>query len=242
MNEEIKKESKLSLKWLYLPWLGAIFVCLVIGMIGAAVQGDPEPVIQKLGLGIDVFSLSIYGIGMVITIAILYSLLKKSQLSWDAVGLKGKLSSRAICYALGCVLIALLLYPLIEISLKPIGVSMYWGGESSAALLTSPVAVVLVLISAVLIAPITEEIIHRGYVLTMFLERGFKPMVAILLSVLIFTSIHIFFGLGIMVYIFFWAFIPTFLYLKFKSLYPAILFHFTNNLIAYIILPLLSSI
>lgn len=238
MTEENKKDNKLSIKWLYLAWFSSIFTSLIIGIIGASVQGDPEHVIQQMGLGIEVFALCLYGIGTIITVAILYSLLKKEGLSWDAIGLKGKLSRRAIGYALVCVLIAFLIYPLIEVSLGAAGVDMYWDGRGLYAPLTSPLTVALVLASAVLIAPVTEEIIFRGYVLTMFLERKHKPLVAVLLSVLIFTSIHIVFGPGMTVYIFFWAFIPAFLYLKFKNLYPGMLFHFLNNLFAYIIFPL----
>ncbi|HIH97139.1 MAG TPA: CPBP family intramembrane metalloprotease [Thermoplasmata archaeon] len=239
MNEQIKKEGELSLKWLYLAWFSIIFCTLIIGIIGAIVQGDPEPVIQQMGIGIDVFALCLDVIGMIIAVVILRFLLKKRGLDWEDIGLKGKLSLHAIGFALVCVLIALLSYRLIEISLGSMGMSIYWNGKGTNTLLISPLAVVLVLISEVLVAPVTEEIIHRGYVLAMFLERKHKPFVAVLLSALIYSSITIVLGPGMMVYIFLWSFIPAFLYLKFKSLYPGILFHFLNNLIVYIIIPII---
>lgn len=239
MNEQIKKESKLSIKWLYLVWFSIIFCILIIGIIGAIVQGNPELVIQHMGIGIDIFALCLDGIGMIIVVAILHSLLKKKRLDWEDIGMKGKLSLRAIGFALVCVLIALLSYRLIKIFLGFMGVSMYWDGRGTDTLLVSPLAVVLVLLSTVVISPVTEEIIHRGYVLTMFLERKHKPFVAVLLSALIVSSLSIVLGPGMVIYIFLWSFLPAFLYLKFKSLYPGILFHFLNNLIAYIIIPLL---
>jgi len=84
-----------------------------------------------------------------------------------------------------------------------------------------------------------EEIIFRGYVLTVFLQKGCKTFIALLLSAFVFASIHYAFGPGLMLYILFWTFIPSLLYLKFKSLYPAMLMHSLNNLLVYIILPLL---
>lgn len=72
----------------------------------------------------------------------------------------------------------------------------------------------------------------------MFASGRRNVLVLVLLSAMIFTSTHIFLGLGMLVYIFLWAFIPAFLYLKFDSLYPAILFHVLNNLIAHVLLPL----
>jgi len=240
MNKQIKKESKLSLKWLYLAWISSIITSLAFGVIGAIVQGDPGPFILQLGFGdIAIFAFALHAIGMIIAVVILYFFLKGRGLGWDAVGLKGKLSLPATGYALAGVVIAFFLYPLIEVALRAVGVGMYWGAEKASHLsLTSSLDVIVVLLSTVLIAPVTEEIIFRGYILTMFTERKHKTLIAVLLSVSIFTSVHIFFGPGMMVYIFLWAFIPAFLYLKFKSLYPAILFHFLNNLIAYIILPL----
>lgn len=193
MNEQIgnKKEGKLSLKWLYLAWLSVIFTTLVISAIGVAAQGDPKPVI--LGWGISdfaIFAIALHAIGMIIAVVIL---LKRKQLGLDAVGLKGKISLSATGYVLAGVVIAFLLYPLVETALGTVGIGMYWEARATHLYLKSALDVILSLVGAVLIVPVTEEIIFRGYILTMFIEKKYKTVVAVLLSALIFTSTHIFF-------------------------------------------------
>jgi membrane protease YdiL (CAAX protease family) len=243
MDNQISKGPRLSLNWIYLAWFGLIFSSLVIGTISAIVQGPPEPAVLKWGFAdFSIFVISLYCIGSIIAVLILYYLLKKRGLDLKAVGLKGKLSLRAMGYALLGVVIAFILYPSIEALLKTVGISMFWTpGKVTPLNLVSTFDVILVLLFAVLVGPIVEEIIFRGYILTTLIQRKQKTITAILLSVLIFTSVHIFLGPGVMVFIFFWTFIPAFLYLKFESLSPAILFHIVNNLITYIVFPLLYS-
>ncbi|MFH1743213.1 MAG: CPBP family intramembrane glutamic endopeptidase, partial [bacterium] len=61
---------------------------------------------------------------------------------------------------------------------------------------------------------------------------------ALLLSALIFTSVHIFYGPGVMAFIFLWAFIPAVLYQRTGRLHSAILFHVVNNFIAFVLVPM----
>lgn len=240
MDTHTTDKRSLSLKWIYLAWFGLIFSSLVIGTIASAYHRPPELVVSKWGIGdFSIFAISLYCMGSIIAVAILYFLLKAKGCDLKEVGLKGNLSFRGVAIALIGVVIAFITYPTIEALLKPIGVSMFWQAEKSIPLnLVSALDFSLVLLFAVLIGPIAEEIIFRGYLLTAFLQRKQKMITALLLSALIFSSIHIYLGPGVMVFIFFWAFIPAFLYLKFKSLYPAIIFHMVNNFITYIIFPL----
>jgi membrane protease YdiL (CAAX protease family) len=240
MSELAMRKNTLSLKWLYLAWFSLVFTTLVIGTIGAIARGDPERVVLKWGIGdFAIFAIGLYTIGMIVAVLLLYHLLKRNGLGWSEVGLKGKLSLAATGYALAGVTIAFFLYPLVERILGVAGISMYWGGTRTSHLnLKSALDVILACTFAVLLGPVAEEIVYRGYILTMFTKARQNVLAAVVLSVLIFTSTHVFFGQGMLVYIFLWAFIPAFLYLKFDSLYPAILFHVLNNLIAYVLLPL----
>jgi hypothetical protein len=103
--------------------------------------------------------------------------------------------------------------------------------------IASPLDFSLLLAGAVILAPLLEEILYRGYVLTALRER-MRTFSALVLASLIFTSVHATIGPGIMVFIFFWAFIPSLLFLRFGNLYPSMLMHALNNLIAYILIPL----
>lgn len=239
MSEYIEKENKLSLKWLPLAWFSFILTCLVFGVIGGIIQGDPTKPILESGIvgDIAIFAIGVHEIGMIIAVGILFFLMRKNGISFSKIGLEGKLSLKGIGYAVVGTIIAFLIYPLIEMVIKALGTTMYWGGDSINLISLSDIA--LTFIFVVVLAPALEEILFRGYILTAFMGKMKNRYFAILLAALVFTSIHFFFGPGLMVYIFFWSFIPTFLYLKTKNLYSAMLMHSLNNLLAYIIFPLL---
>lgn len=239
MSEYTEKENKLSLKWLPLAWFSLILTCLVFGVIGGIVQGDPTKPIIESGIVSDVaiFAIGVHEIGMIIAVCILFLLMRKNGISLSRIGLRGKLSIKDVGYAIVGIIIAFFMYPLIETIIKALGTTMYWGSDPINLVSLSDIA--LMFIFAVVLAPVLEEILFRGYILTAFIARMKNRYSAIILAALIFTSIHLFFGPGLIVYIFFWSFIPTFLYLKTKNLYSAMLMHSLNNLLAYIILPLL---
>jgi membrane protease YdiL (CAAX protease family) len=51
-----------------------------------------------------------------------------------------------------------------------------------AVYLSTSLDVTLIVVVAVVIAPIAEEIIYRGYVLNMFIGSGYRTIVAVPLS------------------------------------------------------------
>lgn len=212
----------------------------MFGTIGGLIQGDPEPFIKSLGISdLGIFAISVHAIGMIIAVFILLRTLKSNKISLSIILLKGSLTKQNIFYALLAAGIAFVFYPALEHVLELAGIGMYWFAESNSHLkVTGSLDIFLVIASAIVIAPITEEIIFRGYLFNMFIHNGKKQHPAALFSILIFTSVHIFFGPGLMIYIIFWSVIPIFLMLKFKSIYPSILFHVVNNLLAYLVLPL----
>ncbi len=75
MSGYIEKENKLSLKWLPLAWFSFILTCLVFGVIGGIVQGDPTKPILESGIvgDIAIFAIGVHEIGMIIAIGILSS-------------------------------------------------------------------------------------------------------------------------------------------------------------------------
>jgi membrane protease YdiL (CAAX protease family) len=239
--KEERNTQALPLTWTYLSWVGLLPAVIVIGIIGVIAQGDPEPFIENiLGFGdIAIFSLGLYGLGLCLAVFLLRRHLKTHIIGWDRVGLIGQITPFALIYILGALALdSFLLFPGAQWLSTQTGIPLFWGGNNTFNF-ASVLDIAVALIATVLIASVAEEIIFRGYLLTAFLEKGYKKVTAITFSVLIFASVHIFFGPGFILYIIVWALIPTYLYLKFKSLYPAILFHALNNVVAYLILPLL---
>lgn len=91
----------------------------------------------------------------------------------------------------------------------------------------------------ILVAPVSEEIVFRGYVLSALRQR-WSITTAVALSTLVFSLIHLpFFGPGLTVYMIPWSIVASSLFLLFDNLYASTCFHIVNNLCAYVILPAL---
>lgn len=96
--------------------------------------------------------------------------------------------------------------------------------------------VVAIFFIAAVLAPIIEEIVFRGFLLSVL--RSYMPTwIAVMLSGCIFALMH---GeLGVVFMLFFIACGFSFLFIKTKSIYPGIVYHTLNNLFALSILLLM---
>ena len=227
----------LSLRYLPLTWSGLAFVTLVFAFLGSIVRGDPRPLLEKWGVSIDVFAMTMHEIGLLLGMFITLQQLSARGVKMIDLGIKRVFKTVWIIYALVGFATAMLLYPVIETIMEMIGIKMLWWNEEGLTY-SSLTDWCLVTISATIIAPIVEELFFRGYLLTAFLEKIRNTPLAVCMSSLVFTSIHVFIGPGMMIYIFLWSLIPSYLYLKTGSLYSSILMHALNNAFAYLILPM----
>lgn len=100
---------------------------------------------------------------------------------------------------------------------------------SSPAVLTNPLHVTLYSLSAILLAPILEELIFRGIILKGLLT-SYSPAKAIIISALIFGIIHIHPTQIFTAFLF--GLFSGWVFYKTKSLGFTILCHFTGNLTA----------
>ena len=192
----------------------------------------------EIGLESSVAAFSLTIIGSLLTVVLLGRLLSKNGFRWTDVGLKGKLTFKSALFALLGWIIAFFLFYIIQTITEKLGISMFWEENPDFIKTNSAINVILILIGPVIIASITEELIFRGYLLNALLSK-FKLWTAAIIAAMVFASVHIFLGPGFLIYIFLGAFIPIYLYVKFESLYPAILMHFFNNLVSYIVIPVL---
>lgn len=96
--------------------------------------------------------------------------------------------------------------------------------------------VLFIFLWAVVAAPICEETCFRGYLIST-LEGRFEILVVVALSIILFALYHLPIGVGAFIHILFWAPFPLILFLWTNSLYPGMLMHALNNLLAYVILP-----
>ncbi len=236
--EGMAVSRRLELKWIWLAWLALLFTSLVIGTLGGIVRGDPARLVMSWGFSdFAIFAIGVYVVGVALAVGILWRLLRQRGLDAATIGLQGRLSLSSVGLALLATLVGSALYLAAEAGLGLLGIGMYWVPKSTHLVLRNGLDLVVTLLFAVILGPLCEEILFRGYLVTLFRDRGFGILGAATLAGLAFTSTHVYLGPGIMVFIFFWSFLPALLYWRTRSLYPAILFHMLNNFLAYIVVP-----
>lgn len=222
---------------MYLPWFGLVFTVGVFVVLGTIARGDPSTLLAEFGISNALAGFGLTVIGTALAVGLLGRLLRGCELGWADVGVKGKLTGKSALFGLLGWVVSFGLFYVVQLLVDTVGSSMFWRGKPDFISVDSPINVLLILIGPVLIASIAEEIIFRGYVLNALIPKvGLS--VAVLLAALIFASVHVTFGAGFLIYIFLGSFIPIYLYLRFESLYPAMLMHFVNNLVSYVFIPM----
>ena len=174
------------------------------------------------------------GLGLLISVVLVWWYLSPSQRQ-DAFPLKRL--SRA---ELGLTLVFV-----------PLGLLAFLGGEQLGVLLggepiefsydiTELPTLIGVLFGAIIVAPLVEELIYRGILIQALEERGWWVLAIGAGSVGVFAVTHVFsLGLTGVFAIAGMAVFPTVLRLRFENITGAWLHHFLNNIVAYILTPLL---
>jgi len=102
--------------------------------------------------------------------------------------------------------------------------------------LTDPVTIAMVVVGAVILAPITEEILYRGLVLGTLLSRGVGVGTAVGAMTALFALIHLpNFGIAGTLFISVWGGLPALLRLRYDNLTGAVCMHMLNNAYAYLV-------
>lgn len=188
-----------------------------------------------------IFSLLIYNLATGFAVLLYYFLLRRQGLSFKRAGYRNKLTGKGILFALaGFFVVSMILYPMVSSILGYFNIPMLWESIGTTPILQKTTQdLFLGILTAAILAPLTEDTIFRGYVYQMFSERT-NPWIAIFISALLFAIIHIsFFGPGLTIWVFFFGLYSSYLYFKFDNIYPSLLFHFINNIWAYVIVPMI---
>jgi membrane protease YdiL (CAAX protease family) len=128
-----------------------------------------------------------------------------------------------------------LIYPLSTLLIRGIGLAAIKGMSYS---LTGPLSIASAILIAGLVGPLAEEIIFRGFLLSLLGSRIRHRGLVGIIGVLLFTAIHIFyFGWGGTLFILLWSPLTVGLFLWRKSIYPSLVLHVINNVAAYVIIP-----
>ncbi len=201
------------------PGIGQAFALIGILLLITIVIAIPARLIQK---NIDKSFTSIingatYIISMVALLAFAIKMRGSARFSWK------KVAPQVYILALPLVIsLSVLMEPLINAIPMP-----NWIKELFNQFLTNDIYSYITIAIA---APLLEEIIFRGIILSGFLKR-YSPVTAVIMSAVIFGIFHLNP----------WQFIPAFviglvigwLYWKTNSIIPGIVIHFINNSLAF---------
>ena len=118
------------------------------------------------------------------------------------------------------------------VSIVDIGIKSIWGKGSQnpyiqmLEMADSPISYFVVLISIVILGPVSEEVYSRGFAYTIFKKR-FGKTIGLIFSSLLFTSLH--FDIRQAIQIFFASVGLTLLFERTKSLVPVVTAHAIIN-------------
>ncbi len=230
-----------SPKYIPLCWFAAVATSVTY-LVLRTLNADLNSVMGVLNVSEPfVISVLVYEFYTALAVLTLSYFLRREGANLSDLGFRTPLTSRAVLYGVGGGIASVLLFPVVETPLKYLGIPMLWGGRESPVTLVTLSDYLLTTLAVCVAAPILEETLFRGYVITA-LRGPLGTLPAVLVSSAIFTSVHYVFGPGMLVYIFVFSLIPAYLYLRFGSLYPAVIMHATNNVIAYLLMPALSAL
>jgi len=92
--------------------------------------------------------------------------------------------------------------------------------------------IIIASIIALVIAPLTEELFFRGFMLQT-ISKNISPVWGVILTTMIFAAVH--FEFESIMPLLILSFVLNVLFIKTKSIWPGIIFHVLNNTIAFII-------
>ena len=212
-------------KWLvFLIAVLPVPITTVFFIIHSIVTGTPR---EAYGLPLAYL---IYGLANVVTVGVLYTLLSNEERT--AVFRFTRPSITECGWTIAAFLGGLGVYQLTSRVSALLGYNL----QGLSYSLTSPETVAIIAIGAVIIAPITEEILYRGLILGTLLARGYGVITAVVLMTVIFALVHLpNFGVAGTLFISVWGLLPALLRLRFDNLSGAVFMHMFNNIFTYLV-------
>lgn len=172
----------------------------------------------------------LYGLANVVTVGALYILLSPDER--PAVFRLSRPSVTELGWAIVAFVVGLGVYE----ATSRVSAALGYELQGLSYSLGDPATLAIIGVGAVIIAPITEEILYRGLILGFLLARGISVVSAVVIMTVLFALIHLpIFGVAGTLFISVWAFLPAILRLRFDNLSGAISMHGVNNVFAYLV-------
>jgi len=213
--------------------LGAFFSLLVIN---SAIVLPLEPILHiERGLTTGTFVVAALSTDITMLGFVYVRLVMPGAVTWTELGLRPLRLDYALRMGLAAGLVGLVVIDVIGTLLSQIGLQQNQLDQFQFALTEGPLAFVVLLLAAGLVAPFVEELFFRGFLFGMFRRR--HPLwQAYLVSAVLFTVLHndpsrmtpsqmagLSIGISILAVMLAWVYQRT------GSLYPGMLAHAVNN-------------
>jgi membrane protease YdiL (CAAX protease family) len=217
-----------------LPVIGVVFIPVALTSLLFLFSSIRQGIVE-ITAGFPMFPLLLYITITWLVIAGGWLLLRRFKITWRDIGFANfrwqDLGLAAVAALVGLFLI----YPASTLIAKAMGLEAIKGMSYSLA---GPLNIISAVLIASLLGPLAEDILFRGFLLNVLQEKLRLKWVVGLIGVLMFTIIHIpGFGWSGTLFILLWSPLSVGLFLWRRSIYPSLVLHMINNLVAYVLIP-----
>jgi membrane protease YdiL (CAAX protease family) len=153
--------------------------------------------------------------------------------TFASIGLK-KLTVKMTFWAIGLGLVIFILFGFITTAITAMGLEL---NQEIAQLIAGQPFPVLLLIA--LRAAVVEEVLYRGYAFERINQLTNSKWIAALVPVIIFTLVHMSWGVGHLLFVFVAGGLFMLVYISKRNLGMIMIAHFITDVIALLVLPLL---
>lgn len=219
-----------------LALLGAdIAVAIGFGVLAGTFDGASTALGRFFGGSTVVASFVFYALSRLLGLGIIVLFLRKYSVKLRQLGFKKFRFWHSLALVLLAVVALIVATSVIIVVLSKLAPSLDLAQDQEIVFTQAKAVgeIALAFVALVVIAPIVEEIVFRGFMLPTFAKKfGWRP--AVLMTSLLFGLVHWQLNVGIITFIM--GLLLAWLYKKTGSLWPAILFHSLKNLVAFLII------
>ncbi len=185
-------------------------------------------------LGLLSFDMALFEVGMwVLLIFIILWIYFVEKQTITSIGWK-KLTVKTILSGIGLGLVFFILFGVITTAIQAVGLE--FNQEVAQLFVSQPIPVLLLI---ALRAAVVEEVLYRGYAFERIYDLTKSKWLAALVPVIIFTLAHIAWGVGHLVFVFIVGGLFMLVYILKRNLALLMIAHFTTDVLALLVLPML---
>lgn len=215
-----------------LAWVGSTVALVLVLRLAAVYLTEAQAYLHALSTGDIYASFSLTIINAIIALGLEALYLNHFGVTWKAVGWRGFNLWQAALYLLGIFIIFVvasnLLLWVLPFLVPGFNSQQVQTNDFTNSNASNPM---IALIALVIIPPIIEETVFRGFIFPAFATKWGTVWGAIISS-LMFGFAHL--QPNVSAYTFLLGLLLCFLYVRLKSIFPGMLFHMLNNYLAFI--------